>query len=690
MKFGLQSKLLLPTISTLLILMFATSILVSKIITSQLEKDTADMMAAGNKILVKNISGAAANYRDSLNAMSLMVRFKPLMNHLTNQLRPNERSKEEALEMVQKLLESFPSIYHNFMQFNFADLKGDVIASSNKKSVNKVNVGNRGYFRDALTGKVVISEPIVSRSLGEKTVIVAAPVTNSQGQIGGVLYAIMSCKKIVEDTIAGIKIGKGGFYYIVDSASGLMLAHPDYSKIQSMNMFKSQPWMSSIKKGESGIKTDYRSSNGKRRMIAYNNDGGSGWIAISVFNYEELEEQSSFITYISVACMFGLAFIVCIIIFIVVRSMVKDVRKTNDFAQAIADGDLKRQLDVHRTDELGALGDALRKMVTSLESMIALSKEESEKAKIEAEKTKEAMEEANLERHKVKEGQERIMQVAERLKKMIQVITSDSAEISVDIEQSNKSANESAQRLADAATAMKEMNSTVQDVARNAANAASVSAETKEKAEYGAEIVKKSVVSIAEMRDASLALKGDMTELSEHAQSISQIMNVISDIADQTNLLALNAAIEAARAGDAGRGFAVVADEVRKLAEKTMSSTVDVGRATDSIRQSTAKTQQGLETAIARLEEATQYAKQSGEALQEIVAKVEATTDQVNAIATASEEQSAASEEINHSVVEVSALSAQTAEAMSQATKAIADLTQQTKQLSSLMQEMRH
>lgn len=166
--------------------------------------------------------------------------------------------------------------------------------------------------------------------------------------------------------------------------------------------------------------------------------------------------------------------------------------------------------------------------------------------------------------------------MADRLEEMGGVISSATTELSAQIEHSDQGVAESAQRLSEAATAMNEMNATVQEVARNASSASSASGETKRKAEAGSRAVEKVVHSIGDVHTKSLELKDDMTQLGEHAQDITGSWASSRTLRISTTMLALNAAIEAARAGEAGRGFAVVADEVRKLAEKTMSSTNEV------------------------------------------------------------------------------------------------------------------
>ncbi len=375
----------------------------------------------------------------------------------------------------------------------------------------------------------------------------------------------------------------------------------------------------------------------------------------------------------------------------ITRMIVKPLATTQVFAQDVAAGQMDKELDVHTTDETGKLADALRSMGAALTQTLAEAQATSEQAQKATEEAKAAMARAEEAARKAESAKrEGMLAAAGQLEGMVEIISSASTELSAQIEQSDHGASESAQRLQEAATAMNEMNATVQEVARNAGSASSASTDTKAKAEAGEHVVQQVVQSIGEVHEVSLQLKEDMVQLNERAQDISRIMGVISDIADQTNLLALNAAIEAARAGEAGRGFAVVADEVRKLAEKTMASTQDVSNAIRAIQESTDKSMGAVDNAVQRISEATSLANQSGTALEEIVATVEATSDQVQAIAAASEEQSAASEEINRSIIEVNDMSRLTAEAMAGANQAVADLANQANKLNSLIQEMKN
>jgi Methyl-accepting chemotaxis protein len=248
------------------------------------------------------------------------------------------------------------------------------------------------------------------------------------------------------------------------------------------------------------------------------------------------------------------------------RQLGRDPGELLVVAHRVVDGDFNVD-DGHA--RIGVYGSIIA-MVEALKGHIEKARRESENAREQSRQAHEAMESANAAKDEAQQKTEAMMRAAGKLEKVVQIVSSASTQLSAQIEQAGKGAGHAAQRLAEAATAMNQMNATVQEVARNAGQASVASTDTKDKAEAGADIVQKSLVSIGQVQSVSQELKQDMLQLNTHAQAISQIMGVISDIADQTNLLALNAAIEAARAGDAGRGFAVVADEVRKLAEKTM------------------------------------------------------------------------------------------------------------------------
>ena len=358
------------------------------------------------------------------------------------------------------------------------------------------------------------------------------------------------------------------------------------------------------------------------------------------------------------------------------------------FADQVAGGDLEGRLDVVQADEVGMLADSLRKMVSNLKARILEANAKSEEAAMQAEKAQAAMVEAEKAQQDALQKRDAMLEAASRLQRVAEVTTSASEELSAQIEQSTRGAEQQAVRISETATAMEEMNSTVLEVARSASLAAQTSDAARRMAQDGAKVVGQVVEGIAAVQQNALGLKADMGALGKQAEDIGTIMNVISDIADQTNLLALNAAIEAARAGDAGRGFAVVADEVRKLAEKTMTATKEVGEAISGIQGGTRKNMENVDRAVKIIDESTELAKKSGESLDEIVQLVDTASDQVRSIATASEQQSSTSEEINRSVEEVSTISAETSQAMGQASQAVGELANQTADLKRLIEEM--
>jgi methyl-accepting chemotaxis protein len=390
------------------------------------------------------------------------------------------------------------------------------------------------------------------------------------------------------------------------------------------------------------------------------------------------------------ACSLGIALFLALAAGIMGRRISLPIRGVTDYAVQVAAGNLDAPLAAHGgQDEVGTLVRALQSMVGTLKERV----HEAETVSLQARQQTEAAHAAKLTAERAgdeaRRKQENMLAAARRLEEAVDAIRHASGDLTARIRRAEQDADRQADYVTTSAGAITQLSASAQEVGRNAVNAKDFSVQTRTKASEGERIVENAIGSITKVQRDSLALKNDMTELGEHAKSISQIMTVISDIADQTNLLALNAAIEAARAGEAGRGFAVVADEVRKLAEKTMASTGDVSRAISAICQSADKSMAQVDTTAANIEQATTLATESGVALREIVRMADDTAQRVENIVTACEEQSAASDNISRGVTEVSAIAASTAGTMSEASRDIAALAAQTDKLGALVAEMK-
>jgi len=230
------------------------------------------------------------------------------------------------------------------------------------------------------------------------------------------------------------------------------------------------------------------------------------WAVIAEIDLEEVEGPIvSLFNTIGIITLVVALIIVGLAIYLAVgisAPMVKGV----SFAEAIAEGDLTRNLNVNQKDEIGILANALVEM------------------------------------------QHRLRQIVGEVTISASNISQGSSQLSQSVQDLSSGASEQAASVEETSSSLEQMSANVNQNADNAKQTEKMAESVAVQAKDGGKAVKETVQA---MRD------------------IAEKIGIIEDIAYQTNLLALNAAIEAARAGEHGKGFAVVAAEVRKLAGRS-------------------------------------------------------------------------------------------------------------------------
>ncbi|NMX49401.1 methyl-accepting chemotaxis protein [Pseudomonas veronii] len=325
------------------------------------------------------------------------------------------------------------------------------------------------------------------------------------------------------------------------------------------------------------------------------------------------------------------------------KSITSPIKDVLSVAERIAASDLSKEVLVSGTDEAGRLLKALAQMQTNLRTTI--------------------------------------MQISDSSTQL----ASASEEMTAVTEESSRSLVAQNDEVNQAATAVTEMSAAVDEVARNAESASEESKRTQGYTEIGLERVAQTLKSIQKLNGNVENTSEQIQGLSDRAQSITKVVEVIRAIAEQTNLLALNAAIEAARAGEQGRGFAVVADEVRALAHRTQVSTQEIEQMIAAIQNDSDLAVKAMNTSRDLATESLGVAQEASTSLDQIATAIVQINERNLMIATASEEQSHVAREVDRNLVSIRELATQSAAGASQTASASGEMSKLAVNLNQLV-----
>ena len=217
--------------------------------------------------------------------------------------------------------------------------------------------GDRGYFKQAIEGRQVGQEVVISRTTGQPAVILSVPVWRLDKVVG--VLAVGTSVTEVSTTITNVKIGQTGFAFLVDD-QGKVIAHPS-----ARDSLKAHPAVAGL--GAEPRKQMVFTGPSGKPVIAFAERTKYGWTLVAQQDYDEAYRPLALANRNALILLGITVLFVLLVSYALASRLTQPIRRLTQVADGISRGNLGASIaETKRSDEIGSLARAIERLRASV------------------------------------------------------------------------------------------------------------------------------------------------------------------------------------------------------------------------------------------------------------------------------------------------------------------------------------